>query len=948
MNGKGLLSVILAVSAGVLSGVSSGETHVDFSAASTAHDANRPAAELRVRDGLGRTLGKLERGEPVTVAYLGGSITCGAWREKTTAWLRTRYPKARVTEVNAALGGTGSGIGVFRYRDDVLCRRPDLVFVEFACNDTEYDNRTIRRSMEGIVRQTWKTLPETDICFTYVITGYMTNDYCRGVYHRAASVHEEIAERYGIPSVCFGLRVAKLVREGKIVMCANRELSEDDRNASVKIAFPVSGECPEPPPGLPKPVFSMDGVHPTLGGHELYANCVAEAFAKMSGREPADHAKRLEGPCIVADNLENVGWCRPAPDMLKGSWRPYVSNGDWRAETLFFADMMSNARGLVMTETPGSSLRFRFRGRKCSLYALYGPDCGQVVIRLNGRPVGKPHPLFDRYCRWYRLQEVPVYDGPETNADVEVVLDRHAPDRKSLGMGRFTDEELAEGKYRNLTFFVSKIMYDGVLDPMGDPTGPRCIQRTMRALEESTAEKPARLRFLFYGQSLVEQGWCTNVVANLLKRYPTAQIEWENRAVGGFESPLLIRAAESDLYPYYADLVFFNDYGSTKLVRTMIERLRARTTSEIVMWTDRIRKGQDPKEMIGETDARSIDLASIAADNGCMLVHVMRKWCRNLIDKGLDPMHYLADGVHLKAESGAFQLIADCITEDMVRLPGCDALPESGTVTVCPFTSDILGETAVLAPAVEHEDGSVEFPFEGNRVVAEAVSWRGCYNSSPVKVLLDGKEMSSMKELYHHGRVSGLLSWMPIILHVDSEKAPVAEDWTLTYVEGTDPLGAPIRYRVDGSVTGFDGFGRTDRDFVSDSGRVKILASDFHSWQYDYFVRRNEKRSGTVSPCRAEPGQWTMWRTSADFTDRIGTYLKPRERIVLVSGCSNGRHTLTFVPAIKGKRPMFRSLTVYKPAGTGGAVTDEEREAVAKRTPVNPDFDPNGRTTRKE
>lgn len=474
-----------------------------------------------------------------------------------------------------------------------------------------------------------------------------------------------------------------------------------------------------------------------------------------------------------------------------------------------------------------------------------------------------------------------------------------------------------------------------------DRSGPRCIQRTMKALEESTAEHPAKLRFLFYGQSLVEQGWCTNILANLHRRYPTAQIEWDNFAVGGFESPLLIRSAEADLYPTYADLVFFNDYGSTDLVRTMIERLRARTTSEIILWTDRVRKGQDPKKTISEDDARSLSLKSIAADNGCLLVHVMRKWSRHLIDKGLDPMHYLSDGVHLKAESGAFQLIADCITEDMVRVSGCEGVPASGTITTYPFTSGNYGDSRILPPSVEHEDGTIEFSFTGNRVVAEAVGWRGCYNASPTKVLLDGKEMSTMKELYHHGRVSGLLSWMPIVLNVESEKTPVAEDWTLTYVEGTEPAGFPIKYRVDGSVTGFDGFGRTDRDFVSNSGRVKLLATDFHSWQYDYFVRRKEEKTGKLSPCRAAAGQWTTWRTHANFTDRIWTYLKPSERFVLVSGCPNGRHTLTFVPAIRGRRPMLRSLTVYAPAGTGGAVTEEERKAVAARVPVNPDFDPN-------
>ena len=47
------------------------------------------------------------------------------------------------------------------------------------------------------------------------------------------------------------------------------------------------------------------------------------------------------------------------------------------------------------------------------------------------------------------------------------------------------------------------------------------IQRTMKALEESTAEKPATVRVLFYGQSIVAQGW-TGVLMKMLKdKYPT-------------------------------------------------------------------------------------------------------------------------------------------------------------------------------------------------------------------------------------------------------------------------------------------------------------------------------------------------------------------------------------------------------------------------------------------
>ena len=50
---------------------------------------------------------------------------------------------------------------------------------------------------------------------------------------------------------------------------------------------------------------------------------------------------------------------------------------------------------------------------------------------------------------------------------------------------------------------------------VGNPTAIH-IQRTMKALEESTAENPATVRVLFYGQSIVAQGW-TGVLMKMLK-----------------------------------------------------------------------------------------------------------------------------------------------------------------------------------------------------------------------------------------------------------------------------------------------------------------------------------------------------------------------------------------------------------------------------------------------
>ena len=125
------------------------------------------AQEVRARVGVGNFLKKVKAGKEMTVAYLGGSITAmNGWRNLTTDWLRATYPQAKFKEIHAAIGGTGSNLGVFRVAHDALQHSPDLLFVEFATNDGGAQPQAIWRSMEGIVRQTWKKDPSTDIVFT--------------------------------------------------------------------------------------------------------------------------------------------------------------------------------------------------------------------------------------------------------------------------------------------------------------------------------------------------------------------------------------------------------------------------------------------------------------------------------------------------------------------------------------------------------------------------------------------------------------------------------------------------------------------------------------------------------------------------------------------------------------------------------------------------------------
>ena len=98
-----------------------------------------------VRDGSFASIDRRARnGEPLTVVFFGGSFTWGAnatdpqltsYRGRMMAYLRERYPRAPFTFYDAAIGGTGSDLGVFRLERDVLSRKPDLVFLDFMAND---------------------------------------------------------------------------------------------------------------------------------------------------------------------------------------------------------------------------------------------------------------------------------------------------------------------------------------------------------------------------------------------------------------------------------------------------------------------------------------------------------------------------------------------------------------------------------------------------------------------------------------------------------------------------------------------------------------------------------------------------------------------------------------------------------------------------------------------
>lgn len=172
-NASWLLSLALAVPACESSGSNDEESDETSSMDSDdGGEAEATTPEMRQRSLLStgnnvRTkavLAKAAAGEPVTIAYIGGSITEGYTRTADDSYVVHSYEAfkanfasgdgSHVNFVNAGMGGTPSTLGMIRYERDVLQRAatpPDLVFVEFAVNDG--DDPTLGAAYESLVRR---------------------------------------------------------------------------------------------------------------------------------------------------------------------------------------------------------------------------------------------------------------------------------------------------------------------------------------------------------------------------------------------------------------------------------------------------------------------------------------------------------------------------------------------------------------------------------------------------------------------------------------------------------------------------------------------------------------------------------------------------------------------------------------------------------------------------
>ncbi|APC39751.1 SGNH/GDSL hydrolase family protein [Clostridium estertheticum] len=175
---------------------------------------------FKYRRDLKRTIEAIKR-EKLTIGFIGGSITDSRgrnrWPEPVTAWFVDKFPNVKIIIENAAIGGTGSELGVFRVKRDIIERNCDLIFVEFAVNDNDLPKEKTMRTREGLLRKLLAS-GKSDLVLTYTFCMEMYEEMINSKVPSTINEFEILANHYDISSVWMGLYALDEVMRGLIRM----------------------------------------------------------------------------------------------------------------------------------------------------------------------------------------------------------------------------------------------------------------------------------------------------------------------------------------------------------------------------------------------------------------------------------------------------------------------------------------------------------------------------------------------------------------------------------------------------------------------------------------------------------------------------------------------------------------------------------------------------------
>jgi sialidase-1 len=324
--------------------------------------------------GLKNSFTAITEKKSARIAFLGGSITYNpGWRDKVSSWLKEYFPGTDFQVIAAGIPSLGSLPHAFRLQRDLLdSGKIDLLFLEAAVNDkaNETDSLTQLRSLEGIIRHAKKCNPLMDIVLLSFADPSKINSYNHGSEPVEVSNHEKIAQWYQLVSI----NLAKEVHD----RIMNNEFTWED---------------------------DFKDLHPSSFGQEIYFASIKEmlisSFGQAAIQKEIPSVKTLPEP-IQKANFANGRYESVANAIYDKDW---LLDKDWTP-----GDKLATREGFVhcpvlLTDKPGATLTFRFKGNALGIAIVSGADAGKITYSIDGGPYKK----LDLYTRWSADLHLPWY-----------------------------------------------------------------------------------------------------------------------------------------------------------------------------------------------------------------------------------------------------------------------------------------------------------------------------------------------------------------------------------------------------------------------------------------------------------------------------------------------------------------------------------------------------------
>jgi len=344
---------------------------------------------------LKKAIEKAKKGEDVTIAYIGGSITQGAGAKPIhhSCYAYQSYSIFKklfgqnggdhIHFVKAGVGGTPSELGMLRYERDVLKNgavQPDIVIVEFAVNDA--DDETEGKCYESLVLKALSAENEPAVILLFSV---FISDW--NLQERLAPV----GIHYDLPMVSV-----------KDAVVEQFYLSKAEGNV------------------VTKRQYFYDIYHPTNTGHTIMADSLGYMFAETDRAAEAEYDIVLNKPPLIGNDFANVHLL----DRTSNTHIAHIIEGSFNStdKELQMAEMDDQPNGSPqfpynwMHSTESGNESFSMTLHCKALLLIYkdsgSNDFGSADILVDGKAIKTVDPLA---VKWTHCHAVILFNEQQSS-----------------------------------------------------------------------------------------------------------------------------------------------------------------------------------------------------------------------------------------------------------------------------------------------------------------------------------------------------------------------------------------------------------------------------------------------------------------------------------------------------------------------------------------------------